>query len=160
MNIKNLETIEIIRLYSNILEELREREVIRNKNLVGELGEYLVVDYFNSKIDLPNLELAPTSNKSFDATDSNGNKYAIKTITGKVTGVFYGLNSKSSIKEDKQIFDYALVVKLDENYSIEKIYQLDWSQFLRNKKWHSRMEAWNLTISKKLESDCKLIKIK
>lgn len=157
IKVEKLETIEIIKLYSEIINELKERQVIRSKNLVGELGEYLVSDFFNSKMDLPNLKLSPTSTKSFDAIDENGKKYAIKTITGNVTGVFYGLNSITSKAEDKQIFDFAIVIKLNENYGIEKIIQLDWNQFLINKKWHSRMKAWNLNLSKKLESNCRIL---
>lgn len=157
IKVENLETIEIIKLYSEILIELKERKVIRSKNLVGELGEFLVSEYFNSNKDLPNLTLSPTSTKSYDATDENGKKYAIKTITGNVTGVFYGLSSLTSKIEDKQIFDFAIVIKLNQNYGIEKIIQLDWQQFIINKKWHSRMKAWNLNLSKKLESNCRII---
>ncbi|WP_175621672.1 DUF6998 domain-containing protein [Chryseobacterium schmidteae] len=155
--VENLETIEIIRLYSEILIELKERKVIRSKNLVGELGEYLAVELFNSNEKLPNLKLAPTSNKSYDATDESGKTYAIKTTTGNVTGVFYGLNSATSKLNNKQIFDFAIIVKLNENYEIEKVIQLDWNQFIHNKKWHSRMRAWNLNLSKKLELNCKII---
>jgi len=111
----------------------------------------------NSNKDLPNLKLAPTSNKSYDAIDEEGKTYAIKTITRNVTGVFYGLNSSTSKVENKQIFDYAIVIKLNENYGIEKVIQLDWTQFIDNKKWHSRMKAWNLNLSKKLESKSKII---
>lgn len=157
MNIKNLETAEIIKLYSKILIELKERNVIRSRNLVGEVGEYLVVDFFNSNEQLPNLKLAPTSTKSYDARDENANTYAIKTITNSVTGVFYGLNSLTSTKANNKIFDFAIIIKLDENYGIKRILQLDWNQFLVNKKWHSRVGAWNLNFSKKLESTCKII---
>lgn len=157
IKVQNLETLEIIKLYSEILIELKERKIIRSKNLVGELGEYLVIEVFNSNKDLPNLKLAPTSNKSYDAIDEEGKTYAIKTITRNVTGVFYGLNSSTSKVENKQIFDYAIVIKLNENYGIEKVIQLDWTQFIDNKKWHSRMKAWNLNLSKKLESKSKII---
>lgn len=154
IDLKQLENRTIIKLYSEILKELKLREVIRSKNLVGDLGEFLVIDYFNNSANLPNLSFAPPSNKSYDAFDDGNKKYAIKTITNNVTGVFYGLNSNKSTEEDKVIFDYALIVKLDENYDIEKIIQLDWQQFLAHKKWHSRMSAWNLNLSKKLELNC------
>ena len=57
IKVQNLETLEIIKLYSEILIELKERKIIRSKNLVGELGEYLVIEVFNSNKDLPNLKL-------------------------------------------------------------------------------------------------------
>ena len=62
IKLETLETLEIIKLYSEILIELKERKVIRSKNLVGELGEFLVLEVFNSNNELPNLKLAPPSN--------------------------------------------------------------------------------------------------
>lgn len=152
--LNKLENSSIVRLYTEILKELKNRNVIRGKNLVGDLGEYLVMDYFKNNLTLPNLEMAPPSNKSYDAIDENGKTYAIKTVTNNVTGVFYGLNSKNSVKEEKKIFDFAIVNKLDDNYTIERIYLLSWEVFLEHKKWHSRMKAWNLNISQKLKNYC------
>ncbi len=157
IEITKLETNSIIKLYSEILKELKKRNVIRSKNLVGDLGEYLVIDFFNNDINLPNLTFAPPSTKSYDAEDEYGKKYAIKTITRNVTGVFYGLNPINSVREDREIFDFAIVIKLDENYAIEKIISLNWQQFLFHKKWHSRMRAWNINHSKKLETGCKIL---
>ena len=157
IDLKKLDNRNIVELYSQILKELKHREVIRSKNLVGDLGEFLAIEYFNKNSELPNLNFAPPSNKSYDAIDENGKRYAIKTITNNVTGVFYGLNSNKSIKENKEIFDFAIVVKLDENYSIEKMLLLDWQQFIQSKKWHSRMTAWNLNLSKKLENNSKVL---
>ena len=149
--VKDLQTKEIISLYSEILKVLKAKEVIRSKNLVGDFGEYLVKDFFDNNSEYPNLGLTTPSNKSVDAIDDNGSTYAIKTVTNNVTGVFYGLNSNKSALENKKIFDFAVIIKLDENYTIDRIYLLDWNQFLEHKKWHSRMKAWNLNISKKLE---------
>jgi len=157
IDLTKFEDASIIKLYSEILKELKLREVIRSKNLVGDLGEYLVIDHFNNNNNLPNLKIASPSMKSYDAIDEFGKKYAIKTITNKVTGVFYGLNSNKSLKPDIETFDYAIILKLDNNYSIEKIISLNWQQFLMHKKWHSRMKAWNLNHSKKLESSCTII---
>lgn len=157
IELSELKTGEVISLYSKIIIELKTREIIRSKNLTGDLGEYLVVDYFNKNENLPNLEFAPPSNKSFDAIDKENRKYAVKTITNNVTGVFYGLNPKNSVREDNQIFDYAIIIKLDDNFEMEKIVSLNWNEFLENKKWHSRMKAWNLNLSKKLENKCTIL---
>ena len=68
IKLETLETLEIIKLYSEILIELKERKVIRSKNLVGELGEFLVLEVFNSNIELPNLKLAPPTEKLSHST--------------------------------------------------------------------------------------------
>ena len=46
---------ELFSIYSNILEELTNREVITTKNLVGEMAEYLVIEHYKNNSSLPNL---------------------------------------------------------------------------------------------------------
>ena len=41
--INNLENSDLVELYSDILKVLKERGVIRTKNLVGDIGEYLAI---------------------------------------------------------------------------------------------------------------------
>jgi len=48
LSINNLSVSELIQLYSDILEEFKNREVIRTSNLVGDLGEYIAIEYFNN----------------------------------------------------------------------------------------------------------------
>lgn len=83
----------------------------------------------------------------------------MKTITepGKTTGVFYGLAPKDSDEKDKQKFEYLLIIILDKKLQPLKIIECDWDTFYRNKKWHSRMNAWNISISKQFLSECKII---
>ncbi len=51
---------------------------------------------------------------------------------------------------DIQKFEYVLICKFDEDYDLELILEIGWNTFLRNKHWHSRMQAWNLILTKKL----------
>lgn len=37
------------------------------------------------------------------------------------------------------------------------IIEISWENFLKYKHWHSRMNAWNLSITKKLIKDSKII---
>ena len=39
-DLKDLSEIELIELYPKILNELKDRGIIRTNNLIGELGEY------------------------------------------------------------------------------------------------------------------------
>lgn len=43
------------------------------------------------------------------------------------------------------------------SYQLAKIIELDWNSFLKHKKWHSRMAAWHLIVSKKLLTDATII---
>jgi hypothetical protein len=63
---------ELLGLYSGVLDELCDRNILRTiNNLAADYAEYLV-----SKA----LSLAPAakSTKGYDATDEHGNKYEIK----------------------------------------------------------------------------------
>ena len=58
MNTENLTDEELLRLISPdgpIQSELLSREIIRSKNLVGDIGEYFVHKTFNNNSALPNL---------------------------------------------------------------------------------------------------------
>lgn len=157
MNLENLSTDEIVELYPKIIKELKKRKVIRTNNFIGELGEYIVISHYKNTPGLPTLQAAPISTKNIDAISNEGERYSIKTTSNNVTGVFYGLEPKGSTIPDKQKFEYAIICSFDEDYSLKAIYEIDWEHFLQHKKWHSRMTAWNLTLTKATLADCKII---
>ena len=95
--------------------------------------------------------------ENIDAISRAGKRYSIKTVTGKTTGVFYGLEPKDSDKEDEQKFEFIIVCVLNDEWELSKIYEIDWKTFLKHKHWHSRMSAWNLNLSQGLISDATLI---
>ena len=148
---------ELVGLYSDTIKELKARGVLRTKNVIGELGEYLVVDYYYNNPNLPNLSIVPVGTKNINALSQEGERYSIKSTTGNVTGVFYGLEPPESDSEDKPSFEYVVICKLDDDCALEGIYQLDWKAFTKHKRWHSRMKAWNLTITKALKEDAVII---
>jgi hypothetical protein len=150
MNLNQLNTIELIDTYSEIIKLLKIRGVIRTKNLLGDLGEYLSIEHFNKTSKLSNLQAAPAGTQNTDAISRNGERYSIKSTTGNLTGVFYGLENPNSDIIDKQKFEYVLIVKFGDNYELEKIIQLDWDLFIKYKRWHKTMNAWNITITKAL----------
>lgn len=157
MELKDMETKDLIQLYSMSIKELKNRGVIRTNNVVGELGEYLAIEYYNNTPSLPNLVLAPIGTENIDAISRKGDRYSIKSTSKNVTGVFYGLQEKDSLIEDERMFEYVIICKFDDNYGLQKILEMDWNAFQRNKKWHNRMKAWNLTLSKALYNECKVI---
>ena len=152
---------EVIECYSQTTKELKKREIVRTKNITGELGEYIAVDYYNKTPNLPNLQFSPPSTENIDAISRKGERYSIKTITNMgSTGVFYGLPSLENDEVPNQKFEYVIIVKLTNDFALERILELTWDEFLLNKKWHSRMKAWNLSYSNKLINCVKNIYIK
>ena len=157
-NLEKLSHSEIISIYSNSIKELKRRKIIRTKNITGELGEYIAVEYYKNNPSLPNLNFSPPSTENIDAISTKGERYSIKTITNKgSTGVFYGLPGPESTDIPSQKFEYAVIVKLTDDFELENILQLTWDEFLENKRWHSRMKAWNLSYSKKLINSTTII---
>lgn len=158
MDINKLSDSDIIGLYSQSIKELKRREIVRTKNITGELGEYIAVEYYRNNPSLPNLQFAPPSTENIDAISTKGERYSIKTITNNgSTGVFYGLPAKGVNEIPSQKFEYAVIVKLTDNFELERIIELTWNEFLENKRWHSRMQAWNLSYSNKLINSVKNI---
>ena len=131
MNLSNLTDKELIDLYPSILNELKNRKIIRTKNIVGEIGEYFVKHTYNQNPLLPKLQLGIKSTKNIDAISSDGERYAIKTISTKNTGVFHSI----PINDDGKVyFEYLVVVMFDGNYQLQSIYELSWDMFVKFRK--------------------------
>ncbi len=148
---------ELIQLYSESIKELKRRDIIRTNNVIGELGEYLAMEFYNDTPSLPNLQRAPIGTENIDAISRRGDRYSIKSTSNNTTGVFYGLEPKGSTQPDRQKFEYVIVCQFDDNYELVRILEMDWETFVKNKRWHSRMQAWNLNITKTLVAQCNIV---
>lgn len=157
MELENIQDDGLIKLYSDIIKELKKRNIIRTKNIIGDLGEYFSIFYYNNTPGLPNLQAAPAGTQNVDAISRKGERYSIKSTSGNLTGVFYGLNDKDSIEPEKQNFEYVIIVIFDENFELSKIVEIDWEIFLKFKRWHKTMRGWNLSITKDLINESKII---
>lgn len=150
MELGKLTDKDVITLYSDVIKELKHREIIRTNNVVGDLGEHLAIEVFNNNPSLPNLAPAPIGTENIDAISRKGDRYSIKSTTTNTTGVFYGMEPKGSNKKDPRKFEYVLICKFDGDYTLQMILELTWDQFQEYKKWHSRALAWNLSLTKEL----------
>lgn len=121
------------------------------------MGEYLVHEYFDNHHELPNLSVVPVGTKNINAISQDGERYSIKSTTGNVTEAFYGLEPQGSTQTDMPIFEYVIICKLDDACGLEGIYQLSWKGFIKHKKWHSRMNAWNVALTKAMREDAIII---
>lgn len=153
MNLSSFSNEEIVSLYSNTIKELKNRKIIRTKNVLGDLAEFLAIKYYCETPGLPNLQAAPIGTQNVDALSRAGDRYSIKATTGNVTGIFTGLEPKDSLKPDKQKFEYVLICKFDDNYQLKTIYELSWEMFVKHKRWHKTMQAWNIFLSKEVMND-------
>lgn len=157
MNFSGLSDSELIECYGKWLEGLKKRKIIRTNNAIGDIGEFLAVNYYNNHSGLPKMQLVMSSSANIDAVSKAGERYSIKTTTTNTTGVFYGFNPPGKKENHERPFEYVIIVLLNKDYSLKQILELDYSTFLKFKKWQSRMETWYLTVTKKLINESKII---
>jgi hypothetical protein len=149
---------DIWTLFAYVSLLLKERGLVRTGNIVGERGEFLAVETYNETPGLPKLQAAPEGTQNTDALSRQGDRYSIKTISepGVTTGVFYGLGEKDENAPEKK-FEYVIIVQIGKDYGLKRMLELTWEQFLQHRKWHSRMRAWNLSVTRKLLRDARII---
>lgn len=142
---------ELVLLRANLDSEMRKRNIAFS---VGSVGERLVIEHFRKTSGLPKLQAAPRGTKNVDALSRNGDRYSIKTVcNAKKTGTIY----PDADDHDKQLFEYVLIAKLAENWSLESIHQLGWNDFVKVRSWDKRMNAWYVGISPRTLGVSKLI---
>ena len=159
MDLEKLNVIELAKLispYSAAYVELKKRNVLRTKNVVGELGEYYAIDFYNKTPNLPNLSLAPKGVKNIDALSRNGEIYSIKTVTSRkgTSGSFW---DPQSINNNEQKFKYLLIIILNDEYSLDMILELTWEDFFKYKKFNKRMNNYNISLTNNLINSVKII---
>ena len=154
MNLENLDNDELISLYPKLLKKLKRREIIRTNNLIGELGEFIAASEYKKNSQLPQIQLNLKSTKNVDAISIKGERYAIKSTSGKGTGVFASLPN-----EDDGIvhFEYLILVIFNKDYTLKEIYELTWKDFLRFRKMKPPENKWNLPITNEMKENVKQI---
>jgi hypothetical protein len=142
---------DIIAFRIQIEKEFKKRGIKFN---VGDIGEILAIKHFNDTPGLSNLQKAPTGTKNVDALSRNGERYSIKTIKeGNKTGTVYPDNTN----KEKQLFEYLLLVQIDDDYKIISLHRFSWEQFNKIKQWDKTMNAWYISKSHKALSQGELI---
>lgn len=71
--------------------------------------------------------------------------------------MFYGLNPPGSNEPEQQKFEYVILVQFDTNVRLKQINELTWEQFFKYKRWHSRMSAWSLSVSKEMLENTRVV---
>ncbi len=158
-SIDQLNDEELWLLHADSEQELKKRKLVRTRNIVGERGEFLAIEIYNVTSGLAKLQAAPEGTQNVDALSRKGERYSIKTITepGNTTGVFYGLGEKDNAIIPEKKFEYVIIVQIFKNFRPKRILEITWDQFLKYKKWHSTMRAWNLSVTRALVSEAKII---
>ncbi len=149
MNIKNLNIKDLLALYSNILEELLSRKVVRTaNNPVADYAEYLVADKMN-------LILANNSNSGYDALDEDGIRYQIKSRRfnnhrePRQLGVIRDI--------EKNNFDFLIAIIFDFNFNVLEAYKIPKSLITEYARFSIHQRGHILTLKGKILSDKRII---
>ena len=115
-NLGNMNEDRLLKLYADLMEELRDRELIRSSNNpVADYAEKVAVERLG-------LTRASKEARGYDATDKNNRKYQIKgrRITrhnkSRQLGVIRNI--------DEKLFDYLIAVIFNEDFTIKEIWQI------------------------------------
>jgi hypothetical protein len=141
--VHSLSDVELMELRAAVDTETRKRGLNFN---VGEIGEKLAIALFKERPDLSVLAAAPRGTKNIDAISREGNRYSIKTLQkARKTGTIYPDPSD----RDRQLFEFILIVLVNDELTLERIIELDWQQFCAVRSWDTRMNAWYVARSQR-----------
>lgn len=138
-----LSDLDLFRARAAIAAELKRRGLASN---VGQAAEALAIAYYNGTPGRPNLQPAPTGTQNVDALSRKGDRYSIKGVLGaRKTGTVY----PDRDDREKQLFEYLLVVQIDDDWQLLSIHEFDWHTFCEVRSWDSRMNAWYVGLAAK-----------
>lgn len=158
MKFTDLSDADLINAYCDVLSELKNRKIIRSKNVTGDLGEHLAIECYRANKNFPNLSLQDKGMQHIDAVSIKGaKKYSIKATTTNTTGVIRTPATPDNPDEPEQLFDYLVIVQFDDQYKLDAVYEISWETFLEERRWHTTMKAWNICITKDLISKAKRV---
>ncbi|MCR4030447.1 MULTISPECIES: DUF6998 domain-containing protein [Flavobacterium] len=154
--LKNLTEKELLKLNSDIMDELKARKIIRTRNNpIADYCEWYVAEKFG-------WNLKNNSNSGYDAIDSENLRVQIKCRTL--------MNTKRSRqlgvirKLDQDTFDYLIALLFDENAEVTEAYKISkglikkYAKFSKHQNGHILHVKGNLLNDEKLEDITELLK--
>jgi hypothetical protein len=139
----SLSDLDLLRVRAAVAAELKRRGLASN---VGQAAEALAIAYYNSTPGRPNLQPAPVGTQNVDALSRRGDRYSIKGVSGgRKTGTVY----PDRDDREKQLFEYLLVVQIDDDWQLVSVHEFDWRTFCEVRSWDSRMNAWYVGLAAK-----------
>jgi hypothetical protein len=117
--VDELDSIDLLKLYSEIISELKNRKILRStNNPVADYAEWLVSKAFNWKLE-------HNSKAGFDAIDDKGIKYQIKARRLHSSNKSRQLSVIRNLEE--KLFDVLVAILFNEDFSILEAYKIPYS---------------------------------
>jgi hypothetical protein len=121
----HLDDAEVLQLLSRTMRELRDRELIRSENIVGDIGEALAATHFS-------VTLETGSNRHYDLRTREGVKVQVKSR--RVTTHHPRVGHWSELHGvDEHGFEEFIGVVLNEDFSLREAWSVPWAAVSRLK---------------------------
>lgn len=124
--VENLTVAELLNCYTQILRALKERGVIRTKNLVGDIAEGLVATKLG-------LMLADNSNAGYDAIDADGMRYQVKSRLPTEENPSTELGAIRNL--EKREFDYLIGILLNAEFRTRHAVKVPYDTVVQHAKY-------------------------
>jgi len=130
--------LELLQLYSHLMEELRERDIIRSSNNpVADYAEKVAVEWLK-------LTRVDKEERGYDAVDSETKRYQIKgrRITrhnsSRQLGVIRNIEEK--------LFDFLIAVIFNEDFVVNEIWKIPYL-FIKENSRYSKQQNGQIFIA-------------
>lgn len=137
-NLENMNKQNLLKLYANLMEELRNRELIRSSNNpVADYAEKVAVECMG-------LSRVGKEERGYDAIDGGNRRYQIKgrRVTrhnnSRQLGVIRNL--------DEKLFDYLIAVIFNEDFSVNEIWKIPY-RFVKENSRFSKHQNGHIFIA-------------
>jgi hypothetical protein len=130
---------ELLAAYSELMEELRQRNIVRtSNNPVADYAERVAVGRMH-------LTQAGKEEKGFDASDAQGYRYQIKGR--RITK--HNLSRQLSVIRNlsERPFDYLVAVIFDESFKVKEIWRIPY-EFVKEHSRHSLYQNGHIFYAK------------
>jgi len=145
LDLSSLQTQQLLLFYNQILEELRNRGILRTSNSPqGDYAEWLVTKKLN-------LTLANNSTAGYDAMDANGVRYQIKCR--RVTSHNKSQQLGAIRNLDAHDFDVLIVIIFNEFFKPINVYRIPHEVIGKYAKYRTHTNAHILIIRENIKHD-------
>ena len=136
--LKNMDEQRLLKLYSELMEELRDGELIRtSNNPVADYAEKVAVEYMG-------LIRLGKEERGYDAVGKNKRRYQIK---GRRVTKHNGSRQLGVIRNlDEKLFDYLIAVIFNEDFSENEIWKVPY-RFVKENSRFSKHQNGHILIA-------------
>lgn len=139
MNLESLDTPALLRLYAEIMAEMKTRGVSRGmNNPMADYAEQIVAKYLGA-------EVLPQSNAGHDLVGRDGTRYEVKARRMSASPSCRQLSALRGLEDHK--FDFLVGVLFNEDFTVYRAALIPWEVVKANATFVKHTNAWNFILT-------------